>query len=164
MTDGTKAKSVKATVDVGAAQAARRGPGLPSPIVASGDDVSRLTGQPRKPDEAANLQGGMNSVKKTAKIRGRPFDGTPGPGRPKGVRNKATKELGEAARAYTASALETLHRICLQGESEAARVSAACALLDRGHGKPKQQQEVKLDSSDAFLKVWQAISNGTANG
>ncbi len=86
----------------------------------------------------------------------------PGSGRPKGVQNKVTKELGEAARAYTSAALETLHRICLNGESESARVSAACALLDRGHGKPKQQQEVKLDGSDCFLKVWQAISNGTA--
>ena len=85
-----------------------------------------------------------------------------GSGRPKGVQNKVTRELGEAARAYTASALETLHSICLRGESEAARVSAACALLDRGHGKPKQQQEVKLDSSDCFLKLWTSISNGTA--
>ena len=86
----------------------------------------------------------------------------PGSGMPRGVPNKVTQELGEAARAYTADALATLHSICLNGESEAARVSAACALLDRGHGKPKQQQEVKLDSSDAFLRCWQSISEGRA--
>ena len=113
--------------------------------------------------KCATRGGDVNNVKKIDKKRRKgQFDGTPGPGRPKGSLNKATKELGEAARAYTASALETLHSICLNGESEAARVSAACALLDRGHGKPKQQQEVKLDSSDAFLRCWQSISEGRA--
>ena len=86
----------------------------------------------------------------------------PGPGRPKGVANKVTQELGEAARAYTADALATLHHICMHSEIDAARVSAACALLDRGHGKPKQQQEVKLDGDSAFLKAWTAISEGRA--
>ena len=86
----------------------------------------------------------------------------PGSGRPRGVPNKVTQELGEAARAYTADALATLHHICMHSEIDAARVSAACALLDRGHGKPKQQIEAKLDGSEAFLRCWQAISNGTA--
>jgi hypothetical protein len=86
----------------------------------------------------------------------------PGSGRPAGARNKVTLELQAAAQVYTGEALETLHRICINGESESARVSAACALLDRAHGKPKQQQEIKLDSSEAFLRCWTAISNGTA--
>jgi hypothetical protein len=34
-----------------------------------------------------------------------------------------------------------LAAICNEGQSEAARVSAACALLDRGYGKPTQQLE-----------------------
>ena len=99
----------------------------------------------------------LSEIRKPAKGGARP-----GSGRPAGARNKVTIELGEAARAYTSAALETLHRICIHGESEAARVSAACALLDRGHGRPKQQQEVKLDSSECFLKVWAAISEGRA--
>jgi hypothetical protein len=86
----------------------------------------------------------------------------PRAGRPKGVQNKVTIELGEAARAYTTEALATLHLICVSGESEPARIAAACALLDRGHGKPKQQQEVKLDGSDMFLRCWTSISDGTA--
>ena len=37
---------------------------------------------------------------------------------------------------YTPVAMKTLAEICAKGESEAARVAAANALLDRGHGKP----------------------------
>ena len=85
-----------------------------------------------------------------------------GPGRPKGLPNKVTQELGEAARAYTLEALETLRHVALNSENDSARVSAACALLDRGHGKPKQQTELTLDGSEAFLMVWQAISEGRA--
>ena len=51
------------------------------------------------------------------------------------------RELREAAREYTERALKTLAAICSEGHSEAARVSAACALLDRGYGKPTQQVE-----------------------
>ena len=42
---------------------------------------------------------------------------------------------------FTDDALKTLAAICNEGQSEAARVSAACALLDRGYGKPTQQVE-----------------------
>lgn len=67
-------------------------------------------------------------------------------GRAPGTPNKATKEhkgtLEQLARAYTTQALETLAHICTAGESEAARVSAANALLDRGYGKPVQATEV----------------------
>jgi hypothetical protein len=51
------------------------------------------------------------------------------------------RELREAARQFTNQALKTLAAICNGGQSEAARVSAACALLDRGYGKPTQQVE-----------------------
>jgi len=66
----------------------------------------------------------------------------PGAGRPQGARNKATRELQDLAREYTEDALETLSKICSKGQSEAARVAAAVALLDRGYGKPKQTAEV----------------------
>ena len=69
----------------------------------------------------------------------------PGAGRPEGARNKVTIELQEAAQAYTVEALETLHKVCTKGESESARVAAACALLDRAHGKPRQQLELGSD-------------------
>ena len=104
------------------------------------------------------------AVKKSGrKANSTSFTGSkPGPGRPKGLPNKVTQELGEAARAYTADALATLHYVCMHSEIDAARVSAAIALLDRGHGKPKQQIEAKLDGSEAFISCWLAISNGTA--
>lgn len=57
-------------------------------------------------------------------------------GRKKGTPNKATRNIKEAAREYTEQALQTLVQIALSGESEAVRVSAANAILDRGYGKP----------------------------
>jgi hypothetical protein len=69
----------------------------------------------------------------------------PGAGRPKGRKDKATiahlGTLEDLARSHTRSALTTLVVIAEKGESEAARVSAANALLDRGYGKPKQAME-----------------------
>lgn len=63
----------------------------------------------------------------------------PGAGRPKGSANKATVVVKEAAQAFTADAISTLAEIMRSPEHPAAaRVSAANALLDRGHGKPKQ--------------------------
>lgn len=69
----------------------------------------------------------------------------PGAGRPKGAKDKATKEAGatiaELARAHGAAALKVLLGIAMSGDSEAARVAAANALLDRGYGKPPQSIE-----------------------
>lgn len=65
----------------------------------------------------------------------------PGAGRPKGVPNKAGRELRELAQQYTEDALAALVKIAKEGESEAARVSAATALLDRGYGRPTQAME-----------------------
>jgi hypothetical protein len=48
------------------------------------------------------------------------------------------RELREAAREFTDSAIEALVAICKNGQSESARVAAANALLDRGYGKPVQ--------------------------
>jgi hypothetical protein len=64
-----------------------------------------------------------------------------GAGRKRGVPNKVTIELADAAREFTLQALETLRHVCEKGQSEAARVAAACALLDRGYGRPKQALE-----------------------
>lgn len=69
----------------------------------------------------------------------------PGAGRPRKGLGRELREAPavvaddgaqEAARAHTALAIQTLVEICLNGEREAARVAAANALLDRGHGKP----------------------------
>lgn len=58
--------------------------------------------------------------------------GNPG-GRPK------DSELREAARAHTKDAIATLVSVMKNKKAPAAaRVTAACALLDRGYGKPNQ--------------------------
>lgn len=61
-----------------------------------------------------------------------------GAGRPAGAVNKATDDIKVLARQYTAEALEALVAVVRDSESDAARVSAANALLDRGYGKPSQ--------------------------
>lgn len=67
----------------------------------------------------------------------------PGAGRRKGSPNKATVVVREAAQAFTEDALLTLAGIMRDAtQPAAARVSAANALLDRGHGKPKQELEL----------------------
>lgn len=66
-------------------------------------------------------------------------------GRKVGTPNKATAEakrsLEELARTHTEAAMLALVKVATNGESEAARVSAAVAILDRGYGKPKQALE-----------------------
>jgi len=63
--------------------------------------------------------------------------GNPG-GRPKG-----DPELRVLARDKTVEAINTLARIMGSRKSPAAaRVSAACALLDRGYGRPTQMAEI----------------------
>lgn len=62
----------------------------------------------------------------------------PGAGRPKGSLNKVAADVRAAAQQYTTEALASLAQIMRDGESEQARVSAANAILDRGHGKPAQ--------------------------
>lgn len=55
-----------------------------------------------------------------------------------GGRPKVVAEVRELARSYTEQAIVSLAQIATTGESEAARVSAAVALLDRGWGKAAQ--------------------------
>ena len=69
----------------------------------------------------------------------------PGAGRPVGSRDTATIEqrgtIEELARSHAPTAMATLVDIAAKGDSEAARVSAANAILDRGYGKPMQAME-----------------------
>lgn len=69
-------------------------------------------------------------------------------GRKSGTPNKATASLKEAAQVYTEGALLVLVNV-MQDEAQpaAARISAATAILDRGHGRPTQAVEV-----DASMK------------
>jgi hypothetical protein len=60
-------------------------------------------------------------------------------------KRKTPIDLKSLARGYTVTAVKTLGGISETGESEAARVSAAIALLDRGWGKPNQPTDAKVD-------------------
>lgn len=72
-------------------------------------------------------------------------------GNPSG-RPKLDPELKELARALTPAALRTLMEIMKnKNAAAAARVSAALAVLDRGHGKPVQVNE--LTSKLAIAEV-----------
>jgi hypothetical protein len=68
-----------------------------------------------------------------------------GAGRPSGSANKSSPEqsqrLSELAKAFTEEALQTLVDIARNGRTDAARVSAANALLDRAYGKPAVKEE-----------------------
>ena len=63
-------------------------------------------------------------------------------GRQKGTPNKATADVKAAAQVYSAEAIKTLAQIMRTGESEAARIAAANAILDRAHGKPTQSVDM----------------------
>lgn len=73
-----------------------------------------------------------------------------GAGRPMGGRSAATRDqiagISDLAKMHSADALNALVAIATGGESEAARVSAANAILDRAYGKP--QQAVALTGGD----------------
>ena len=66
----------------------------------------------------------------------------PGAGRPAGSENRDTaaarRALSELTAGHIEVALGALADIAANGQSEAARVSAACALLDRTFGRPRQ--------------------------
>lgn len=65
-----------------------------------------------------------------------------GAGRPPGSVNKATAEakarLSQLARQHTDVAFEALVNIAENGQAEGARITAACAILDRAFGKPRE--------------------------
>lgn len=89
-------------------------------------------------------------------------------GRPKA--SALEKEVRSLARQHTESAIQTLAEILTDKDATAsARVSAAIAILDRGHGKPLQQielgeagafSEMDDDAIDAFIVAAQAELRG----
>src|SRR5712675_891891 len=55
-----------------------------------------------------------------------------------GGRPKELKGIQDLARVHCPEAIKTLAAVCKNGKSEAARVTAAVALMDRGYGRPPQ--------------------------
>lgn len=84
----------------------------------------------------------------------------PGAGRPSGSPNKSTTEqtrcISELARSYTKEALATLLDVARHGRTDAARVTAATALLDRGYGRPHTNSDstaLAFSSSPVIFRV-----------
>lgn len=112
----------------------------------------------------------MTEVKQTTrKLHGVAAMGA-GPGRPKGVPNKATQDIKAAAAVFGPGAIKALSDIATSAKFPAAsRVAAAVALLDRGFGKPTQavQMSGSLDMKsipDAELeaRIAMLVAKGTA--
>lgn len=53
-------------------------------------------------------------------------------------------ELIAACREKTPEALNVIYGIMQNGESDKVRLSAAQAIIERGHGKPKQETDVNI--------------------
>ena len=82
-------------------------------------------------------------------------------GRQAGTPNKTTASIREAAQQYTDEALKTLVEV--MGDETAppaARVAAANSLLDRGHGKPRQELDVDHKGELTHLIVKFVDSDG----
>jgi hypothetical protein len=88
--------------------------------------------------DARPSSGNQRKIKMTNTHGGRRV----GSGRPLGSVNRATVDakarLSELAKQHCVLALEVLASIAENGQSETARIAAACALLDRGFGKPRE--------------------------
>ena len=73
-----------------------------------------------------------------------------GSGRPAGAVNKATSELklnlSELAREYTNDALHTLVDVMQSSQSDSARIAAANAILDWGHGRPTKTTSLEVNA------------------
>lgn len=68
-------------------------------------------------------------------------------GRPKGIPNRATRDVRVAAGKYTARALTALARL-LSDDNPKVRAIAARELLDRAHGKPSEHRHTELTGKD----------------
>lgn len=83
------------------------------------------------------------------------------PGSPNRIKGPTKATLVELAQGFTDEALSTLREVMQPGNPAAARVSAAIALLDRGHGKPR---EATNDITDAAPSLSVLINSAAPIG
>lgn len=77
----------------------------------------------------------------------------PGAGRKKGGVSQIKRDLASLAKEHAELALQVLVQVATASESDAARVSAANALLDRGYGKPAQSIALSGDEENPIVSV-----------
>lgn len=61
-----------------------------------------------------------------------------GAGRPKGVANKATRDIKALAQKHGPEAIKGIVKLAKSAENEGTRLAAYNSLLDRGYGKARQ--------------------------
>lgn len=103
----------------------------------------------------------------------RPEDKLPG-GRSRKAKPLNPARIRELAEKHTLTAIETLAAICQNDQvPAAARVSAACALLDRAFGKPVQAIDASIEAQTYAVFVpapiedvseWERMSAGLLSG
>jgi hypothetical protein len=69
----------------------------------------------------------------------------PGAGRPLGSPNRLTQPLKQLAAMHSADCIAVLVELRDHAEAEQVRLQAANALLDRGHGRPRQEIDLSDD-------------------
>lgn len=69
----------------------------------------------------------------------------PGAGRPRGVPNRITRPVKELAADYSESCITKLVELRDTAESEQVRLAATIAILDRAHGRPRQELDLTKD-------------------
>lgn len=69
----------------------------------------------------------------------------PGAGRPLGALGKITRPLRELAALHSEDCIAVLVELRDHAEAEQVRLAAANSLLDRGHGKPRQEIDLSDD-------------------
>ena len=88
----------------------------------------------------------MNKPEKESRTIGQVGGRRPGAGRPLGSPNKLTRPLKELAALHSEDCIAVLVELRDHAESEQVRLAAANALLDRGHGKPRQEIDLSEDN------------------
>ena len=90
-------------------------------------------------------------------------------GRQKGTLNKATAQVRALAQEFGPDALKELHRLSQEAESEAARVSACNAILERAYGRSPASVPIEIDlpkteTAEDVSRAVAAIIQTTAQG
>lgn len=74
---------------------------------------------------------------------------------------KAAADIRSLARSQTDAAVRTLVAVMRQRKAPAAaRVSAACALLDRGWGRPDKIITAEVSPNNVMLELLRAVGRG----
>ncbi len=89
----------------------------------------------------------MSPSEKESRMIGQVGGRRPGAGRPLGSPNKLTRPLKELAALHSEACIAVLVELRDHAESEQVRLAAANALLDRGHGRPRQAIDMHADES-----------------